>query len=26
MNLFGDTYRVKVVDSNAKLGDWFKKE
>lgn len=26
MNLFGDTYRVKVVDSNAKLGNWFKKE
>jgi three-Cys-motif partner protein len=26
MNLFGDTYRVKVVDSNAKLWDWFKKE
>ena len=26
MNLFGDTYRVKVVDSNAKLGDWFRKE
>jgi len=26
MNLFGDTYRIKVVDSNAKLGDWFKKE
>jgi three-Cys-motif partner protein len=26
MNLFGDTYRVKIVDSNAKLGDWFKKE
>ncbi|KAF0123702.1 MAG: hypothetical protein FD151_144 [bacterium] len=26
MNLFGDIYRVKVVDSNAKLGDWFKKE
>ena len=26
MNLFGDTYRVKVVNSNAKLGEWFKKE
>lgn len=26
MHLFGDTYRVKVVNSNAKLGDWFKKE
>ena len=26
MNLFGDTYRVKVVDSNAKLSNWFKKE
>ena len=26
MNLFGDTYRIKVVDSNAKLSNWFKKE
>ena len=26
MNLFGDAYRVKVVDSNAKLSNWFKKE
>ena len=26
MNFFGDAYRVKVVDSNAKLSNWFKKE
>ena len=26
LNLFGDAYRVKIVDSNAKLGGWFKKE
>jgi len=26
MSLFGDTDRVKVVGSNIKLGDWFKKE
>ena len=26
MSLFGDTYRVKIVDSNIKLGDWFKVE
>ena len=26
MNLFGDTYRIKVVNSNIKLGAWFKKE
>jgi len=26
MNLFGDKYRIKVVDSNAKLNNWFKKE
>ena len=26
MGLFGDTYRIKVVDSNIRLGDWFRKE
>jgi len=26
MDLFGDTYRIKVVDSNIKLGDWFRVE
>jgi three-Cys-motif partner protein len=26
MSLFGDTYRIKVVDSNIKLGDWFRVE
>lgn len=26
MDLFGDAYRIKVVDSNIKLGGWFKKE
>jgi len=26
MSLFGDTYRVKIVDSNIKLGDWFRVE
>lgn len=26
MNLFGDRYRVKVVDSNIKLSNWFRKE
>jgi len=26
MSLFGDTYKVKVVNSNIKLGAWFKKE
>jgi three-Cys-motif partner protein len=26
MRLFGDTYRIKIVDSNIKLGDWFRKE
>jgi three-Cys-motif partner protein len=26
MNLFGDTYRIKIVNSNIKLGEWFKKE
>jgi three-Cys-motif partner protein len=24
MRLFGDPYRIKVVDSNIKLGDWFR--
>lgn len=26
MGLFGDTYRTKIVDSNIKLGDWFRVE
>ena len=26
MDLFGDTYRIKIVNSNMKLGEWFKKE
>ena len=26
MGLFGDTYRTKIVDSNIKLGDWFRAE
>jgi len=26
MTLFGDTYRIKVVDGNIKLGDWFRVE
>ncbi len=26
MSLFGDTYKVKVVNSNITLGAWFKKE
>jgi len=26
MSLFGDTYRIKVVDGNIKLGDWFRVE
>jgi three-Cys-motif partner protein len=26
MRLFRDTYRIKIVDSNIKLGDWFRKE
>jgi len=26
MRLFGDTYRTKIVDSNIRLGDWFRKE
>lgn len=26
MDLFGDTYRIKVVSSNIKLGDWFRVE
>ena len=26
LGLFGDTYRIKVVDSNIKLGDWFRAE
>jgi len=26
MSLFGDTYRTKIVDSNIKLGDWFRVE
>lgn len=26
MSLFGDTDRIKVVDSNIKLGDWFRIE
>jgi len=26
MSLFGDTYQAKVVNSNIKLGAWFKKE
>jgi len=26
MRLFGDKYRIKIVDSNIKLGDWFRKE
>jgi three-Cys-motif partner protein len=26
LGLFGDTYRIKVVDSNVKLGDWFRTE
>jgi len=26
MSLFGDTYKVKVVNSNITLGNWFKKE
>ena len=26
MGLFGDTYRTKIVDSNTKLGDWFRVE
>ena len=26
MDLFGDTYRIKIVDSNIKLGDWFRVE
>lgn len=26
MSLFGDKYRIKVVDGNIKLGDWFRVE
>jgi three-Cys-motif partner protein len=26
MDLFGDTYQIKIVDSNIKLGDWFRVE
>jgi len=26
MGLFGNTYRTKIVDSNIKLGDWFRVE
>ena len=26
LSLFGDTYRIKIVNSNIKLGEWFKKE
>lgn len=26
MDLFRDTYRIKIVDSNIKLGDWFRVE
>jgi len=26
LDLFGDTYRIKVVDSNIKLGLWFRRE
>jgi len=26
MDLFGNTYRIKIVNSNMKLGEWFKKE
>ncbi len=26
MRLFGDPYRIKIVDSNIKLGDWFRVE
>jgi three-Cys-motif partner protein len=26
MDLFGNTHRIKIVNSNMKLGEWFKKE
>lgn len=26
MSLFGDTYQIKVIDSNIKLGEWFRVE